>query len=180
MNSKLSFKKDLEISIGAYLSERNLIFAPILFSGSAILSIGLDESEASPFKIHSLPVPAMYPVNNLIPVPEFPRSKIIFLSLSENSFTAFKVLFMSSPIVSLLKSRPRIAHLCAIDLSTGNSITSNIYLLFLLRNPDFLYCLKRFHPTNLYLILISVIFLLNCPQINVCNQFFLPQEFFYR
>ena len=48
--------------------------APISFNGLATLSIGLFDNESSPTRVALIPKLDIKPINNLMPVPEFPRS----------------------------------------------------------------------------------------------------------
>ena len=48
--------------------------APISFNGLATLSIGLFDNDSSPTRVALIPKLDIKPINNLIPVPEFPRS----------------------------------------------------------------------------------------------------------
>ena len=48
--------------------------APISFNGLATLSIGLFDNDSSPTRVALIPKLDIKPINNLMPVPEFPRS----------------------------------------------------------------------------------------------------------
>ena len=123
------------ISTGAFplVSE---ILAPIEFSGSAILAIGLEFNDLSPLKEKLLPVPDRNPVKSLIPVPELPKNKSVLFFDELLSKTAFFVEIMSSPNTPLFIGKSRIAALCAIDLSSGNSIWPEKIFCW----PNFYWC----------------------------------------
>ena len=52
------------------------IVAPVFFKGVVILFIGLFDNDSSPMNVASISDPAIKPINNLAPVPEFPIFRV--------------------------------------------------------------------------------------------------------
>ena len=76
--------------------------APISFNGLATLSIGLFDNDSSPTRVALISKLDISPINNLIPVPEFPKS--ISVSGEINGISLFKIstsvplIFIDEPI----------------------------------------------------------------------------------
>ena len=66
--------KTVAIDIGNLPSLLEIMLAPIHLKGYKTLSIGLLLRESSPLKLTIIFEPIIAPSNNLIPVPEFPKS----------------------------------------------------------------------------------------------------------